>query len=216
MWHLPSQSIHTAGRYVALNREPYLLVRLADKINGVTKWILIALLVSCVSISFAEVICRYWFHIAIGWGNEFCRFTLIWMAFIAAGHAARQGRMVKLEIIFVLFKSASEKIQSVFEWISGLISIAFYIIAILCTWSVMQKIHGLQYSAALIIPMSLMYSSIVVGSVLLIMNTVAALLSPINKSDVSEALALAEEMEKLTNEKGEFINVDDSQEGGTK
>lgn len=182
-------------------------VKIIDGINAVTKWILIALLSACVTIAFAGVIGRYWLNIAIGWGDEFCRYTMIWMAFIAAGHAARQGRMVRLEVIYVVFRKLPEKFHIVFDWISGLVASFFYVVAICCVWSVMEQIHGLQYSAAFRLPMSFMYSSIVVGCTFLILNTLASLLAPKNLTDVSDAMALADEVSKLTNESGEFLNT---------
>lgn len=177
-----------------------------DFINSLTKWVLIALLFSCVLASFAEVICRYVLHISVGWTDEFCRFTMIWMAFLAAGHAARQGRMVRLEVIYVVFRHMSKQAHTFFDWVSGIIAIAFYVVASLCVWIVIQRISGIQYSAAFRIPMAFMYSSIIVGCFLLILNTIAAMLSPMNESDLSDAMAMAAEVEKM-NKNGEFSSV---------
>jgi|GEM_PF-854170 len=186
-----------------------------DFINSITKWILIALLFSCVSVSFLEVICRYVIHVSVGWTDEFCRFTMIWMAFIAAGHAARRGRMVRLEIIYVIFRHMSKKVHALFDCISGIIAIFFYVVASYCVWIVIQRISGIQYSAAFRIPMAFMYSSIIVGCLLLILNTIASMLSPINESDLSDAMAMAEEVDKMQ-KNGEFTSVSaaENAEGG--
>ena len=169
-------------------------VRLVDGVNAVTKWLLIALLLACVGESFIEVVLRYFFKVPIGWGNEFCRFTMIWLAFLAAGHAARQGGMIRLEVVFVIFKRMPAWARRGFDVVSAALAVIFYVIAILCTWIVVEKIHGLQYSAALIIPMSFMYSSIMVGCFLLILNTIAALIAPIHKDEVSDTMEMVEEM----------------------
>jgi len=178
-----------------MSKSMYRYVKIVDRINVVTKWIMIALLLLCVGECFVEVVCRYVLKIPIGWGNEFCRYTMIWLAYLAGGHACRQGRMIKLEVIFVLFKNMPAAGKRFFEFLSAIISMVFYAAAIYCTWIVIMKISGIQYSAAMILPMSFMYSSIVVGMFLMILNTIASLIDPMVNDDVSDAMDLVEEIE---------------------
>jgi TRAP-type C4-dicarboxylate transport system permease small subunit len=48
---------------------------------------------------FVNVIARYWFNFSIIWAEEISQYLMIWIAYLGAGLALREGRHVALEIL---------------------------------------------------------------------------------------------------------------------
>lgn len=66
---------------------------------AVNRWMLIAMMGSMACLVFANVIARYAFNDSIIWVEEFTQFEMIWITFLGAGLALREGRHVAVEIL---------------------------------------------------------------------------------------------------------------------
>jgi TRAP-type transport system small permease protein len=63
------------------------------------RWIVIAMMAVMVVLVFMNVVCRYIFNFSIIWAEEVSQYLMIWVAFLAAGLALRQGRHVAIEML---------------------------------------------------------------------------------------------------------------------
>lgn len=63
------------------------------------RWALILMMGSMACLVFANVIARYLFNDSIIWVEEFTQFEMIWITFLGAGLALREGRHVAVEIL---------------------------------------------------------------------------------------------------------------------
>ena len=58
-----------------------------------------ALMVAMFVLVFTNVVTRYGFGFSLAWGEEVARFLMIWVTFLGAGLALREGRHVAIEIL---------------------------------------------------------------------------------------------------------------------
>jgi len=66
---------------------------------AVNRWTLIVMMGSMACLVFANVIARYLFNDSIIWVEEFTQFEMIWITFLGAGLALREGRHVAVDIV---------------------------------------------------------------------------------------------------------------------
>jgi TRAP-type C4-dicarboxylate transport system permease small subunit len=81
----------------------------------------VAFILLCGSVSI-QVIARYVFNHAFGWGEEFPIFIFLWVSFIAAAVAYREGGHLSVDFIANRFP---KKIQKVLTLMNLLLSLAF-------------------------------------------------------------------------------------------
>lgn len=57
------------------------------------------LMIAMFLLVFANVVTRYGFGFSLSWGEEVARFLMIWVTFLGAGLALREGRHVAIELL---------------------------------------------------------------------------------------------------------------------
>jgi TRAP-type C4-dicarboxylate transport system permease small subunit len=65
----------------------------------VNRWIVIAMMAVMVVLVFMNVVSRYIFNHSIIWAEEVSQYLMVWVAFLGAGLALRQGRHVAVEML---------------------------------------------------------------------------------------------------------------------
>ena len=65
----------------------------------VNQWLVVALMGSMAMLVFVNVITRYVFNFSIIWAEEFSQYLMIWIAYLGAGLALREGRHVAVEML---------------------------------------------------------------------------------------------------------------------
>lgn len=75
------------------------LARLEDVLVRVNQWLLIALMASMALLVFVNVVCRYLFNFSIIWVEELTQYQMIWVAYLGAGLALREGRHVAVDTL---------------------------------------------------------------------------------------------------------------------
>ncbi|WP_316860911.1 TRAP transporter small permease [uncultured Cohaesibacter sp.] len=73
-------------------------------------WIITALFVFFVSITFMQVVLRYAFSNSLGWIDEISRYSFIWMVFLAAAVCARQGTHMAITILEEILGARAERV----------------------------------------------------------------------------------------------------------
>lgn len=58
-----------------------------------------ALMIAMFVLVFTNVVTRYGFGFSLAWGEEVARFLMIWVTFLGAGLALREGRHVAIEVL---------------------------------------------------------------------------------------------------------------------
>lgn len=76
-----------------------MLARLEDVLVRVNQWLLIALMASMALLVFVNVVCRYLFNFSIIWVEELTQYQMIWVAYLGAGLALREGRHVAVDTL---------------------------------------------------------------------------------------------------------------------
>jgi len=75
----------------------------------------------CLSVT-VQVIARYFFNLAFGWGEELPIFLFLWVSFLAAAIAYRDGSHLSVDFIVALFP---KKVRFAIYYINLILSLGF-------------------------------------------------------------------------------------------
>ena len=73
--------------------------RLERGFVAANRWALIGLMAAMVALVFGNVVSRYVFNHSITWAEELSQYFMVWIAFLGAGLAMREGRHVAVELL---------------------------------------------------------------------------------------------------------------------
>jgi TRAP-type C4-dicarboxylate transport system permease small subunit len=73
--------------------------RFERSLVAVNKWIIFLMMAVMATLVFVNVISRYIFNFSIIWAEEVSQYLMIWIAYLGAGLALREGRHVALELL---------------------------------------------------------------------------------------------------------------------
>jgi TRAP-type C4-dicarboxylate transport system permease small subunit len=63
------------------------------------RWTILTMMALMVLLVFMNVVCRYILNFSIIWAEEISQYLMVWVAFLGAGLALREGRHVAIEIL---------------------------------------------------------------------------------------------------------------------
>jgi len=69
-----------------------------------------ALMIAMFALVFTNVVTRYGFGFSLSWSEEIARFLMIWVTFLGAGLALREGRHVAIELLQDRLPEASRRL----------------------------------------------------------------------------------------------------------
>lgn len=84
---------------MSTSRRPTALARLERGFVALNQGVVIALMGWMAILVFANVVTRYAFGFSLNWAEEQARFAMIWVTYLAAGLAMREGRHVAIEYV---------------------------------------------------------------------------------------------------------------------
>ena len=154
--------------------------KVSDFVNSVCRAIVVVLLASMVLVTSAQIIWRVFFT-ALSWSEEVARYLLVWSTFLGAGCVYKKGGHISVLIVQDLL---SEGLQKFAKILVHLLCGAFFAITVYYGFTYM-KVQGTQLSAALRIPMRFMYMAIPVGSGVLLLHSLDAILNIIFKKEAA-------------------------------
>ena len=140
-------------------------VKIVDKINKIVGVIVVVFFVGAFLSTFLQVVMRNLTSISVPWTDELSRYLVIYIVYLAAGLAARSGRLIRMEVLPMLMKLSEKQIQ-VFYWIASFLTIVFSVIAAI-------QMNMNKMSASLGFSMAVPYFAIPVGSIWLVINMFA-------------------------------------------
>lgn len=146
-------------------------IKIVDAVNKLITVVVVAFLMGAFLSTLLQVVMRNLTSISVPWTDEFSRYLVIYIVYLAAGLAARNGRMIRMEVLPMLLKLSEKKIQ-IFYWISSFLTIAFSVIAIYSSVMAIQTNLN-KTSASLGFSMAIPYFAIPIGVVWLAVNMFA-------------------------------------------
>jgi len=177
-------------------------VRFMDRLNGLLiKLCGLAFAIMVVSIFFGILI-RFVFshlalHIAAPWTDELARYLLIWSVFIAGGVGARTGQLIGIDILVTHLPA---RIGQSAKYIVHALSIGFYVALMVIGWRRME-FGQIEMSPVMDIPMSMVFAAMMVGGLLMALNTIALILEARSRGkDIRHAASAETEIDDLVNQ----------------
>lgn len=143
-----------------------------DKINKVLKWLLALMLAVTFATLCLQVFSRFVFQIPVTWTEELSRYLMIWIAFIGASLAVRHQQLIRIEVILSFLPRG---MQVAVQLAAALVTLVFCAVVFYYGLELIEVVK-IQTSPALHVPMSIPYSAIPVGCLLIFFNTVAGFL----------------------------------------
>lgn len=145
--------------------------KVSDLVDKICSVILVAMLGGMVLTTSLQIICRVFFT-ALSWSEEVTRYLLIWSTFIGAGCVYKKGGHIS--VTFAQEK-LPQKLRKAAQILVHLLCGALFAIVVYYGFKYMGK-QGTQLSAALRIPMNLMYMAIPIGCGVMLLHTFNAII----------------------------------------
>ncbi|WP_434311148.1 TRAP transporter small permease [Hominifimenecus sp. rT4P-3] len=141
--------------------------------------LLVLLLIAITATIFLQVIMRYLFTNSLSWVEEFSRYCFVWSGFLSLGYCVKKGKTLRVDILLYLLP---EKAQKVVDALGKILETIFYVYAFYASFGVMQKaIANGQVTAAMEIPMCVIYAVIPFGFGLAIFRQLEAFAHALKK-----------------------------------
>lgn len=135
----------------------------------VTKFVSSILILGLSLVMFMNVILRYFFHFSFNWGDEILRYMSIYMAFFAIAAGWRYNKHISITVITEHL--IPEKARKYFRLAADIASILFMCVLIYFGTILVGKISAQgQVSAALRLPMAVIYGVVPICGVLSIIQ----------------------------------------------
>jgi TRAP-type C4-dicarboxylate transport system permease small subunit len=132
--------------------------RFYDKLE---EYLLVSSLAFTVILVFMQVVMRTVFDFALSWSEELARYIGIWQIWLGASLAVREGKHIRVEIIFGLLKG---KAVHVAEIVAQLIWFGFCVFIVINSFGLMEYlIRSKSISPAMQIPLVYAYLSVPIG-----------------------------------------------------
>ncbi len=150
------------------------ILGLLDKLDKLIKFLCIVIigLMTCVVV--AQVVFRYFFASPLTWTEELSRYLLVWGAFLAGSSLVK--RQENMFVDFFINKLSTQKLKIV-KLGTHVVTFAFLIFLFYYSYKVIPRISMRQITPALGIRMFYVQVSIIVGLLLMILQTVRVFLS---------------------------------------
>lgn len=131
-------------------------------------------------ILFSQVVARYVFSSGLSWAEEMVRYLCVWMIFLGASCATKNGSQIAVTALEEALPSAPRKILTIFQHII----VAIY--TVLVTWIGYLALHfaSMQSSPNMRIPMNIIYSVIPISMVIMILHLLSIFISLSKKNQV--------------------------------
>ena len=93
-----------------------------DTIGRLEKFIVAAMLSVMILLAFLQIVLRNLFSTGISWGDPLVRYLVLWVGFIGAGLATKEGKHITIEVFSKWFSGTSRRyLQAISCLVSALI-----------------------------------------------------------------------------------------------
>lgn len=123
-------------------------------------------------------------HISASWTEEVSRYLMIWTVFIGSAVACRRGKLIGVEALITYLP---EGLGRTLKYLSLWLTVVFYGVLCWVGWQWLAFGQS-QTSPVLELPLAFVNAAMVVGGVLMILNTLALMLETrVNGRDIRNA-----------------------------
>ncbi|MGO1480530.1 MAG: TRAP transporter small permease [Brachybacterium sp.] len=153
------------------------------------------LMIAMVLILFVQVISRFVFSNSLSWSEELARYMFIWMIYLCLGSVTIRSEHIVIDVLILRLKPAARRIaETVTLVVAFALNLLILWVAADIAWTFMQL--G-QTSAALSLPMAMVYAALPVGMLIATLRTVQmiARLWSQNPEELAAAHAAVAEVE---------------------
>lgn len=142
-----------------------MLKKTNDTLYGITNTVAILMFIGMIVLSMVQVFCRYVLKISLSFTEELARFLFIWVTFLGTAMAQKKHQHVRMEL---LLERLPAKAAAGLRLTGNLAAVIIYLIMIGSGFVVISKTMA-QASAALNLPMGIVYAAVPVCGVLMIL-----------------------------------------------
>lgn len=132
-------------------------------------WICSLLMCSMAALIFVQVVARYVFQDSLTWSEEIGRYIFVWMSFLGMAVAIKAKAHVALDI---LLKSVQAKTKTALTILNA-IFVSCFAVGIIYGGFLLVELGMRQRSAALELPMQVIYSIIPLSGILMLYFTIS-------------------------------------------
>jgi len=119
------------------------------------------MMLAAIGVNFANVVARYVFFRPFPWAEETMQFLAVWIVMLGAAVITRNGEHLRMDALFFFVPSG---VRRVLEAFNALFAVAICLYVVIQSVQVVQVLAGTgQRSVIARIPMSLMYTSVLLG-----------------------------------------------------
>lgn len=124
--------------------------------------ILVVLLVIISVVMLAQIFARYVFNNSMSWPEELCRYCYVWTVFLSLSYTVKKGNMLRVGVVMDLLPTV---IRNSVKILCELVMLILFVVFFRHSLAVVNNIkNGTgEISAAMQIPMWIMYMSTVIG-----------------------------------------------------
>ncbi len=108
---------------------PGVLARLEAALVWTNQALVIALMALMAGLVFVNVVTRYVFGFSLNWSEEIARFAMVWVTYLGAGLALREGQHVAIEYLQSLLPRRFQPWARSFVWLVMLVFLAALTVA---------------------------------------------------------------------------------------
>lgn len=140
--------------------------RLESVFVRLNQGLIVLLMASMAVLVFANVLMRYVFNQSIFWVEEFTQIEMIWVAYLGAGLALREGRHVAVDMLQDLLPASLRKVVRSFI----ALTMALFLITLFVLGLQIAEFTWGQETPAMGLPAGLPYLGIPIGAVAMLLH----------------------------------------------
>jgi len=158
-----------------------LYLKLMDKVNQVLFWIVGILIGAVFVLLVSQVYFRYVMNSSLSWSEEAARYLTIWIVFLGVALGLRRKRLIAVEVVV---QFVPKKLEFAFRMLVLLVSLV--LMAFLFYFGIRMGITvSNKTSTAMGIPMWIPYAAIPIGTLLTLLNAIAAMIEMFTEKEAS-------------------------------
>jgi TRAP-type C4-dicarboxylate transport system, small permease component len=145
------------------------LFMVIDKVNSLLKTFLFILFAVMLAVLSMQVAARF-LQGALSWSEELARYIMIWMTYIGAAVAMREGKLISLTVMVHLLRLSADMIRIV-NGAAMVISCCFCGLVVFLSIEFLSVVVS-QSSPAMGLSMAIPYAAIPVGCLMMFINAI--------------------------------------------
>jgi len=138
--------------------------KLIHFLNNFELYICDILLAVTIVVATLAVIMRYVFNDSLIWSEEVCRFSFVWISLLSTGYAVNHGGHLMVDIL-TMFEAKIPGFTKALELVINIIWMGFCVY--FAKEGFITAASSMQMSPALGIPMTLVYSAVPTGAIIM-------------------------------------------------